>query len=577
MLGSMNCNCTSIARYLQRQQLPAALLTGLLLAGTGLQLAVVQTAAAAMGGLNHGPTDSRAVWYGATCVGIVAVQRCVALAASLLVERAARTVTAAIRCAIVDHALRAAVGVTRHRSQQIEADLAIVSAAIAAGLSGGAGAALLLVGAAALLAAIDLRLASGVLAAVILGSAAFGALWRMGATNWATAHAAEATRDGVFAELLLGAIDLRSSGAASYGERRFAAALGAWRLAAHAADRDRAIARLIAAITAIAAALWGAAEMSPLASGGDAGAERAVLIAAAIVAMVAPLWRVCLGLGGLRCAAAAIGRLDALLAMHPSLPDGERALPGGALAVLCNHISFRPKHGALETAAALDDISFAIAPEQILGVLGSGASSAAALGQLLLRDTDPDSGQILVAGHDLRQLTGQSLRRRVGVISPETGVFAGTLRENLTLLDRMIGDRRLYGLIDELGLGAWLMHAAGDLDAIIDPQTFPPGDAQILAIVRAGLRDYGLIIVDRAAGQLDAARQQLFDRALGRLLDGRSAVILADRLETLERADQIMIVSDGRMIEYGARTRLLTCAASHYAALRRRKVGGIVG
>ncbi len=134
-------------------------------------------------------------------------------------------------------------------------------------------------------------------------------------------------------------------------------------------------------------------------------------------------------------------------------------------------------------------------------------------------------------------------------------MFRASLRDNLTFFDRSIPDEKILGTLDDMELGDWYPSLAKGLDTKLDTgsRSLSAGEAQLLAFTRVFLRDPGLVILDEASSRLDPATEQRLERAIDKLLQNRTAIIIAHRLGTVQRADEIMILESGRVIEYGDR------------------------
>ncbi len=150
-------------------------------------------------------------------------------------------------------------------------------------------------------------------------------------------------------------------------------------------------------------------------------------------------------------------------------------------------------------------------------------------------------------------------------------MLSATVRENLTFFDPTITDARIIDALDTLGIGDWVRSLPNGLDTQLAAggAGFSAGQAQLLAFARAFLRDPGLIILDEASSRLDPATERRLEQALARLLHGRTAIIIAHRLGTFERVDQIMILEDGQVCEYGPRDELADDPDSRFAELLR--------
>jgi ATP-binding cassette, subfamily B, bacterial len=188
----------------------------------------------------------------------------------------------------------------------------------------------------------------------------------------------------------------------------------------------------------------------------------------------------------------------------------------------------------------------------------------------LLRLYDSTSGQIRVGGVPITEPTLRDLRRHVALVTQDVQLFQASVRDNLTFFNRRIPDARIREALDDLGLGPWLASLPAGLDTELDAGGgLSAGEAQLLAFVRVFLADPGLVILDEASSRLDPATEQRIERAITKLLRGRTAIIIAHRLGTIARADRILILEDGRALEQGERERLARDPASRFHQMLR--------
>jgi ABC-type multidrug transport system fused ATPase/permease subunit len=271
-------------------------------------------------------------------------------------------------------------------------------------------------------------------------------------------------------------------------------------------------------------------------------------------------------LRSLQQAGAGATRIAQLFELQPTIVDGPvERLPRGALAVTFEHVSFSYGDGA----RALDEVSFSLAPAQVLGVVGRTGSGKSTLARLLLRLYDIDDGSVRVGGVDVRELSVHGLRDAVGIVPQDVQLFEATLRDNLTLFAEHADDDLLRGVLTDLDLAEWFGRLPAGLDTLIGGTGvgLSAGEAQLLAFARVFLRDPGLVILDEASSRLDPATELRIERAVDHLLEGRSAILIAHRLATLQRADDVLVLDDGQVAEHGARAALLADAASHFSTL----------
>jgi len=187
----------------------------------------------------------------------------------------------------------------------------------------------------------------------------------------------------------------------------------------------------------------------------------------------------------------------------------------------------------------------------------------------LLRLYETAEGSVRVGGVDVCQATNASLRRRVRMVTQDVQLFAASLRDNLTLFEAGPTDARMVEVLHELGLGEWFTSLPEGLDAVLEPNGggVSAGEAQLLAFARVFLAEPGLVILDEASSRLDPATELLIDRAVDRLLRERTAVIIAHRLSSLERVDEIAVLDHGRIVEHGLRADLAADDRSRFGQL----------
>jgi ABC-type multidrug transport system fused ATPase/permease subunit len=155
------------------------------------------------------------------------------------------------------------------------------------------------------------------------------------------------------------------------------------------------------------------------------------------------------------------------------------------------------------------------------------------------------------------------------MVTQDVQLFHATIRDNLTFFDPTIEDQHILAVIVDLGLNSWLDRLPKGLDTILEggAEGLSAGQAQLLAFARIFLTDPGLVILDEASSRLDPATEQLIERAIDKLLANRTAILIAHRLETVQRADEILILENGKVLEYGERPVLAADAGSHFAQL----------
>ncbi len=431
------------------------------------------------------------------------------------------------------------------------------------------GNALLILGVLALLWREDWRVGLGLAAYAALALFALGAVQRAGERRWAEARAAQGGVFGFLEERLAGTEDIRASGAEAHTLARFEglmqAAMAAYRRARLAGNIAFASTTFLTTIGYAVGLALGAL----LYSRGEVTIGAAYLIVAYIGMLSGPLERLREEAQDLQQAGGSIERIAALRAEQPLVQERPEAvaLPGGALALTFEGVTFAYEQ---DHAPALSEISLELAPGEILGLLGRTGGGKTTISRLIFRLYDPQSGAIRLAGHDLRDLALGDLRARVGMVTQDVQIFHASVRDNLTLFDPTIDDARVEAALRELGMWEWAQRLPQGLDTPLGGAGgLSAGEAQLLAFARVFLKDPGLVILDEASSRLDPATERLLERAVGRLLAGRTAIIIAHRLSTVERADTVAILDGGRLAELGPRAALAADGRSRFAQLLR--------
>lgn len=282
--------------------------------------------------------------------------------------------------------------------------------------------------------------------------------------------------------------------------------------------------------------------------------------------MAKPIEKIRTQMEDLQKADASIVRIRELLDTKPAIQDGiGTPIPEGPLPVSFERATFSYEMGG----ATLADIDFRLRPGEVLGLLGRTGSGKSTLARLLLRFYDPQEGLIRLGDVPIREMKLGDLRRRVGLVTQNIEIFQGSVRDNLTFYDASIPDARIAAVLEELGLDSWLYSLPAGLDTVLESGGggLSAGEAQLLAFARVFLADPGLVILDEASSRLDPATEQRLEAAITKLLHGRTCIIIAHRLATVQRADSILILDGGRIAEFGGREALASDPESRFSGL----------
>jgi ATP-binding cassette subfamily B protein len=271
----------------------------------------------------------------------------------------------------------------------------------------------------------------------------------------------------------------------------------------------------------------------------------------------------------LQKAGASIERVEELLNRTSALRQrADTLLPDGPLRVQFDEVTFSYDDEAGDEIV-LDDVMFDIAPGRVVGLLGRTGSGKSTIARLITRLYEPQSGAVRVGGSATWDIDLGDLRHRVAMVTQDVQLFRATVRQNLTFFDDPVSDERLAEAIHRLELDEWLDSLPAGLDTMLDSGSsgLSAGQAQLLAFTRIFLRDPGVVVLDEASSRLDPATEALIERAVDHLLEDRTAILIAHRLETVARVDDIVILEDGRVIEYGEREALQADPESIFSKL----------
>jgi ATP-binding cassette subfamily B protein len=188
------------------------------------------------------------------------------------------------------------------------------------------------------------------------------------------------------------------------------------------------------------------------------------------------------------------------------------------------------------------------------------------MAKLITRFYDPTAGRVLIDGHDLRDVTLASLRRQLGVVPQEPFLFAGTIRDNISFARPGAPDDQVWEAVNKTGLTELVQRLPYGLDTIVHErgQSLSSGERQLIALARAFMAQPRVLVLDEATSNLDLQSETKIEAALDVLLQQRTAVLIAHRLSTAMRADRIVVVGDGTLLEVGSHAELVALGG-HYA------------
>jgi ATP-binding cassette subfamily B protein len=224
----------------------------------------------------------------------------------------------------------------------------------------------------------------------------------------------------------------------------------------------------------------------------------------------------------------------------------------------------------------IKNLNLTIEPGEKIGLVGHSGAGKTTLVHLLLRFSDVTKGAILVDGHDIREVTQESLRRQIAFVPQEPKLFHRSLRDNIAY-DIEVTDDQIEAAIRQANALEFIDQLPDRLNTTVGEHgiKLSGGQRQRVAIARAILKDAPILLLDEATSALDSASEKLIQDALEKLMQGRTSIVIAHRLSTIAKLDRIIVLDKGQIIEQGTHTQLLS-QKGVYADLWRHQSGGFI-
>ena len=488
------------------------------------------------------------------------VQRTVAFSSTYTAENVGWTATNALRADLALHCLRMAMSFHKTHTpgeliERIDSDVTTLANFFSQFIIQVLGNALLIGGVLLLLWREDWRVGLVLTLFSLLTFVTLRQLQNIAVKQWTSEREANAGFYGFLEEHLTGMEDIRAAGAERYVTRLLFSLM---RRLLEAHRRARLVSNLTFFSTNF---LYVVGYTIGLALGAYLYLQHQITIGTAYVfvyyigMLSTPLQTIKEQVEDLQKASASIEHVEELFQIRSNLEDRPHTiLSHEALAVAFRSVTF--SYDGQENV--LQDISFELAPGKVLGLLGRTGSGKTTLARLLFRLYDPVNGGIYLNGQELAAVAVEDARNHIGMVTQDVQLFHASIRDNLTFFKREIHDERIEQALKELDLWPWLQSLPHGLDTLLGAGGYglSAGEAQLLAFARVFLKSPGLVILDEASSRLDPVTERLLERAVDRLLANRTGVVIAHSLQTVQRADDIMILEQGHIVEYGPRITL---------------------
>ncbi|MEV7129303.1 ABC transporter ATP-binding protein [Streptomyces sp. NPDC093260] len=327
--------------------------------------------------------------------------------------------------------------------------------------------------------------------------------------------------------------------------------------------------RLVANTAVAAMVLWGAYRVT------DGSLELGVLAAAVLYLrrLYDPIDRLGMFLNSYQSAAASLEKIAGLLAQTPSVPEpsAPRSLPPLTSGLPGREVVFDAVGFGYRTGGeVLPRFDLTLPAGQTVAVVGSTGAGKSTLAKLLARFYDPTAGRVLLDGVDLRELALPELRRGVVMVTQEAFLFSGTVADNIAIGRTEASRTEIEAAAKAIGAHDFISALPDGYDTDVRKRggRISAGQRQLVAFARALLADPAVLILDEATSSLDVPGEQAVQRAMATVLRGRTAVVIAHRLSTVEIADRVLVMERGRIVEDGRPAELIA-GTGRFAALHR--------
>jgi len=549
-----------LADHIRPQKGRFVLLTVMLFGSIGLRIIAPQIMRAFIDSALAGQALSTLTWTAISFIAIALTQQGVGIAVTYLGENVAWTATNDLRAELAEHALN--LGMSFHNDhtpgeliERIDGDVTELATFFSQFALNIIANGLLLIGILIALFLEDWRVGVGFTIYSALTLLILGKVRNIAVPHQKARREAEAQYYGFLEEQLSGTEDIRSSGAAGFSNRelfRHQSIILKHSREAHfkrwIIENAMVLALTLGTLLSITSGYW-------LYTAGVVTIGTVYLFVHYLNLLEEPFWAMTHQIESFQTIGACVERLTEFRALTPeSKNTSGLGLDSHQLGLSFDDVTFSYNG----SDAVLSRLSFDLKPGSVLGLLGRTGSGKTTIGRLIFRLYDATKGSIKINGQDIRELQMSALRHNIAIVTQDVQLFKASIRDNLTFFDQSIPDDKIIDTLEELELGDWFRAQPKGLDTELETgsRSLSAGEAQLLAFTRVFLKNPSLVILDEASSRLDPATEQKLEHAIDKLLRDRTAIIIAHKLDTLHRANNVLILEKGNVLESGERVEL---------------------
>ena len=566
-----------LTNYLKPLRPRVVLLSFVLFATIGLQLLNPQLIKQFIDGAIDGRNASALIPIAITFMLVAVAQQALAIWATYLAEDVGWSATNHLRGDLTSHVIRLDMGFHKGHSsgeliERIDGDVTSLSNFFSAMMIKVVGNGGLVIGILVMLWLESWIVGLTVTAFTLLAVGAMSAFHRIAVPWWKAVRATAAEAFGFVGEVVEGTEDIAANGAGPYMEERFTEIQRKW--------LPQTIRSWMgwATMWSTTIVLYGLSTSIVFVLGswlfgvGTLTIGSVYLVFHYVEMTRHPMEQIRAQMEDLQKAGAAIARVDELMTTETKLKaEGNQFIGSGALSVAFDDVSFSYDDATdgKTSEIVLTDVNFEIGAGRVVGLLGRTGSGKSTIARLVTRLYEPQDGTVRLDGVATWDAHVSEFRKRVGMVTQDVQLFRASIRDNLTFFNDDIPEEQILDAIHRLELDSWLASMPNGLDTLLDSGSggLSAGQAQLLAFTRIFLEDPGVVVLDEASSRLDPATEALIERAVDHLLDGRTGIVIAHRLGTVTRADDILILDDGHVAEFGERSTLAADPESRFSQL----------